>query len=89
VLVIEKTDFVGGTTAWSGGTVWIPANRHMRSAHIADTLLDAKEYLAKTVPGVSGNELQAAQCRIERSSGLAQMRPLQQPSCRRHLSRGQ
>ena len=50
VLVIEKTEFVGGTTAWSGGMVWIPANRHMRSAHMADTLLDAKEYLARTVP---------------------------------------
>lgn len=57
VLVIEKTDFVGGTTAWSGGMVWIPANRHMRSAHIADTLLDAKEYLARTVPESTNAEL--------------------------------
>jgi len=29
VLLIEKTEFVGGTTAWSGGMVWIPANAHM------------------------------------------------------------
>ena len=27
VLVIEKTEFVGGTTAWSGGMVWIPGQR--------------------------------------------------------------
>ena len=32
VLVIEKTAFVGGTTAWSGGMVWIPANAKMKEA---------------------------------------------------------
>src|SRR5262249_21862934 len=57
VLVIEKTDFVGGTTAWSGGMGWIPAHRHMRSAHIADTLLDAKEYLARTAPARTNAQL--------------------------------
>ena len=57
VLVIEKTDFAGGTTAWSGGMVWIPANRHMRSADIADSPLNAKEYLAQTVPESTNAEL--------------------------------
>jgi len=50
VLVIEKTDFVGGTTAWSGGMVWIPGNRQMRSAGMTDTLADAAQYLDGTVP---------------------------------------
>jgi glycine/D-amino acid oxidase-like deaminating enzyme len=36
VLVIEKTEFVGGTTAWSGGMVWIPANSKMKQAGIED-----------------------------------------------------
>lgn len=49
VLLIEKTDCVGGTTAWSGGMVWIPANHHMRSAGIADAPENAREYLAQTV----------------------------------------
>lgn len=50
VLVIEKTEFVGGTTAWSGGMVWIPANRNMQAAGLADTRADAEQYLAATVP---------------------------------------
>jgi succinate dehydrogenase/fumarate reductase flavoprotein subunit len=50
VLLIEKTDVVGGTTAWSGGMVWIPASHHMRAAGIADTPANARDYLAQTVP---------------------------------------
>ena len=29
VLVIEKDEFVGGTTAVSGGDMWVPLNRHI------------------------------------------------------------
>jgi succinate dehydrogenase/fumarate reductase flavoprotein subunit len=50
VLVVEKTEFIGGTTAWSGGMVWIPANAHMRNAGLVDTPDNARQYLASTVP---------------------------------------
>jgi succinate dehydrogenase/fumarate reductase flavoprotein subunit len=50
VLVIEKTEFVGGTTAWSGGMVWIPANGKMKQAGLDDSPSDAANYLAATVP---------------------------------------
>jgi succinate dehydrogenase/fumarate reductase flavoprotein subunit len=50
VLLIEKTEFVGGTTAWSGGMVWIPANAKMREAGLFDSRADAEAYLAGTVP---------------------------------------
>jgi succinate dehydrogenase/fumarate reductase flavoprotein subunit len=50
VLLIEKTEFVGGTTAWSGGMVWIPANAHMKQAGMPDSASDAAAYLASTVP---------------------------------------
>jgi succinate dehydrogenase/fumarate reductase flavoprotein subunit len=50
VLVIEKTEFVGGTTAWSGGMVWIPVNSKMKQAGIDDALPAAASYLAATVP---------------------------------------
>lgn len=50
VLVIEKTEVVGGTTAWSGGMVWIPVNAQMKQASLADSPADAAEYLRGTVP---------------------------------------
>jgi succinate dehydrogenase/fumarate reductase flavoprotein subunit len=50
VLLIEKTEFVGGTTAWSGGMVWIPVNAAMKQAGLEDSPSDAAAYLAATVP---------------------------------------
>jgi succinate dehydrogenase/fumarate reductase flavoprotein subunit len=50
VLVIEKTEFVGGTTAWSGGMVWIPVNAQMKQAGLHDSPSEAASYLAATVP---------------------------------------
>ena len=35
VAVFEKAEQVGGTTAWSGGQVWIPNNPHI-STRLAD-----------------------------------------------------
>jgi succinate dehydrogenase/fumarate reductase flavoprotein subunit len=31
--LFEKADTVGGTSAWSGGTVWLPNNRHEVERH--------------------------------------------------------
>jgi succinate dehydrogenase/fumarate reductase flavoprotein subunit len=45
VLVIEKEEFFGGTTAFSGGVLWIPGNPHARKAGIADTREAAVTYL--------------------------------------------
>jgi 3-oxosteroid 1-dehydrogenase len=49
VLVLEKTDLVGGTTALSGGVLWIPANRFMREAGIDDSQEQAMAYLDAVV----------------------------------------
>jgi succinate dehydrogenase/fumarate reductase flavoprotein subunit len=49
VIVIEKSQFVGGTTAVSGGMVWIPANSKMAQAGIPDTNEEARLYLRYTV----------------------------------------
>ena len=45
VLVVEKTDQIGGTSAWSGGWMWIPMNRHARAAGIEDSRQRVQEYL--------------------------------------------
>ncbi|PIT00584.1 succinate dehydrogenase [Bradyrhizobium nitroreducens] len=60
VLVIEKTAFVGGTTAWSGGMVWIPANAKMKEAGLSDSVTDAVQYLSSTVPEPANAGLRAA-----------------------------
>ena len=60
VLVIEKTEFVGGTTAWSGGMVWIPVNDKMKQAGLPDSLSDAASYLASTVPEAENADLREA-----------------------------
>jgi hypothetical protein len=49
VLLVERSEFVGGTTAWSGGTTWVPGTRHGASVNPADTLLDAARYLDNAV----------------------------------------
>lgn len=60
VLVIEKTAFVGGTTAWSDGMIWIPANAKMKEAGLSDSVTDAVRYLSSTVPEPANAGLRAA-----------------------------
>lgn len=44
-LVIEKTEYVGGTTAYSGAGIWLPGNAAERRADIDDSPDDARRYL--------------------------------------------
>ena len=50
VLVIEKSDKFGGTSAISGGGVWVPNNRYAKAEGAHDTFDDAYEYLDNTIP---------------------------------------
>lgn len=45
VLVLEKSRYYGGTTARSGGVMWIPNNRFMKRDGVADSLDAARTYL--------------------------------------------
>ena len=45
VLVLEKTEFLGGTTAYSAGTCWIPNNHYQRAAGVTDDAEVASGYL--------------------------------------------
>jgi succinate dehydrogenase/fumarate reductase flavoprotein subunit len=51
VVVLEHSDRIGGTTAISGGMVWIPANHKMKEAGLSDDLDAARTYLRQLVPG--------------------------------------
>ena len=45
VLVLEQADVVGGTTAISGGMVWLPVNHKMAEAGQPDSIEAARTYL--------------------------------------------
>ena len=49
VLILEKTDLVGGTTAASGGVMWIPNNRFMKVEGVDDSYDKAVAYLDAAV----------------------------------------
>ncbi|MFG2591359.1 FAD-dependent oxidoreductase [Streptomyces sp. NPDC048438] len=58
VLVLEKTEWLGGTTAYSAGTCWIPGHRHQRDP-AADTAA-ARSYLDSLVGDRAPRELREA-----------------------------
>ncbi len=51
VLIIEKSDKVGGTSATSGGGIWIPNNHYAKACGAEDSYDDAREYLRQTLDG--------------------------------------
>ncbi|MDY6860374.1 MAG: FAD-dependent oxidoreductase [Pseudomonadota bacterium] len=55
VLLIEKTQYFGGTTALSGGGLWIPNNPHMADNGLSDSFEEADRYL-RNVLGNDYNE---------------------------------
>jgi len=60
VVVIEKTGRFGGSTARSGGGLWVPGNDVLRRAGVADTPEQARAYLAHVVDGCVSAERQRA-----------------------------
>src|SRR5688572_280955 len=44
-LILEKSDLVGGSTAVSGGVLWVPCSGPMRRAGVTDSLEAASAYL--------------------------------------------
>lgn len=50
-LVIEKTDRYGGTSAVSGGGIWIPCNDQMAAAGIPDSYEEALTYMKHLTRG--------------------------------------
>ncbi len=59
-LLIEKSDQIGGTTAYSSGTVWIPNNPQQRGLGITADAEAALEYLDALVGGRADRALREA-----------------------------
>lgn len=53
VLLLEKSSCIGGTTAISGGMVWIPANSKMEKVGLSNSRDAACAYLERTVGNIS------------------------------------
>jgi 3-oxosteroid 1-dehydrogenase len=62
VLVVEKTDLLGGTTSRSGGVMWIPNNRFMKEAGVPDSYDQAMAYIEAT----AGQSVDAPGTTLER-----------------------
>ena len=59
VLVVEKSPLYGGTSATSGGGIWIPCSRYARAAGAQDSYEEALEYVRGTTPeGAVPSEMQ-------------------------------
>ncbi|SKA71538.1 Succinate dehydrogenase/fumarate reductase, flavoprotein subunit [Thiothrix eikelboomii] len=46
VVVLEKAEVVGGTSAWSGGWLWVPGNPLAQQAGIQETIAEPLAYLS-------------------------------------------
>jgi len=51
VLVVEKSEYAGGSTALSGGGFWIPNNALLRQAGAVDSVEREREYLRAVTAG--------------------------------------
>lgn len=56
VLLLEKTDKIGGATAISGGAIWAPNHHHMGETGYVDSLEKAQQYL-KNLTGNDGSPM--------------------------------
>lgn len=50
VVVLEKADTIGGTSAMSGGGIWVPANHLAHAENIKDSPEEALDYLRASLP---------------------------------------
>lgn len=59
-LLLEKTEYLGGTTAYSAGTCWIPGHRHQRALGETGEREAAARYLDQVVGDRAPRELREA-----------------------------
>ena len=60
VAIFEKSDQIGGTSAWSGGHVWIPNNPHMGAVGASDSPSQALTYIMSLSRGMIEERLAQA-----------------------------
>lgn len=63
VLIVEKSSYVGGSTARSGGALWLPASPILEEKGAGDTRERAETYLRSVVAGTAPAERSAGYLR--------------------------
>ncbi len=59
VLILEKTDMLGGLSAYSEGEIWVPANAVQQREGIADSFEEGLDYIGFLSAGLGDPELRA------------------------------
>jgi 3-oxosteroid 1-dehydrogenase len=59
VVVLEKTDLCGGTSAYSGGACWLPGSDVQQRAAVPDSTESAREYLAAVLQDADQDKVEA------------------------------
>lgn len=86
ILIVEKTEQYGGTSAIGGGGVWIPCNHYALAAGADDSLEDALSYLKSTTPEGAVDETMQ---RTFLENGPKMMRFLHDKTDARYVSLGE
>lgn len=60
VVILERSNMVGGTTAMSGGMLWIPLNHHQQDFGVTDSWDEVVTYLDALSPGLLDPDTLAA-----------------------------
>ncbi|MGK6314289.1 FAD-dependent oxidoreductase [Neorhizobium sp. DT-125] len=60
VLLVERTEYLGGTSAFSAGTTWIPLTRHSKSVGAEDSVDKVSRFLDAAVGNQSPRGLREA-----------------------------
>ncbi|UMB70294.1 3-ketosteroid-delta-1-dehydrogenase [Mycobacterium paraterrae] len=63
VMIAEKSSYVGGSTARSGGALWLPASPMLADKNAGDSLRRAETYLQSVVAGTAPDERSSAYLR--------------------------
>ena len=79
VLLVERTGHVGGTTAWSAGTTWVPGSHHAAQVNPQDSLDQARRYLdnaigERTDPALRQAFLDHGKAAVERIEAHSELR---------------
>ena len=58
-VIVERTNYVGGTSAYSGGACWLPGSQVQQRAGIADSTESAREYLGAVLKNPHQDKVEA------------------------------